>query len=312
MSSTTTPILIVGTGALACLFAAKLDSAGIPVTLLGSWAAGIRAIQEQGITLTEADGQTSTHFVSVTDQPMACAHICHALILVKAYQTGRVANQLASCLPSNGVALTLQNGLGNREQLVSQLGDERVAIGTVTVGATLTAPGQVRVGGTGVISLAPHARLGVVPASLEQAGFVVGIVADIAGILWGKLLFNAALNPLSALLRVPNGELLTRPAARPIWEAVVRETAQLAAAQGISLPYADPVAATEQVLQRVGANQSSMLQDLLHSRITEIEAISGEIVRIAARLQVPVPVNQLLYQLITALTDYQPSTANKI
>lgn len=296
-------ILIVGTGALGCLFAAMLARAGIPVAMLGSWQAGIRAIREQGISLTEADGQTVNYAVPVTNEPGECAGISSALVLVKAYQTARAAAQLAHCLPIDGVALTLQNGLGNREQLQSHLAPEQVAIGTVTVGATLTAPGQVRVGGTGIISLAPHPRLGIIQDALQQAGFGVGIVPEIENLLWGKLVFNAALNPLSALLRVRNGELLTRPAARPIWEAAVRETAEVAQALGIPLPYSDPIAATEGVLQRVGTNQSSMLQDVLHGRMTEIEAISGEIVRAGESAGIPTPVNRMLYQLITALTD---------
>jgi 2-dehydropantoate 2-reductase len=201
-------LLIVGTGALACLFAARMAAAGIQVTLLGTWPEGLAALRTHGVRLAEADGSTSAYPVRVIDDPIDCQGAPFALVLVKSWQTERAAAQLAACLAPDGLALTLQNGLGNREKLAAALGRSRVALGVTTMGATLMGPGRVRPGGEGTLSLGTHPGLNPLAHLLERAGFTVEIVPEADDLLWSKLVINAAINPLTALLRVPNGELL--------------------------------------------------------------------------------------------------------
>ena len=116
------PILIAGTGALATLFAARLSAAGYPVTMLGSWKNGLRALRKNGARLVDADGVEHAYPVEVTSNPANCKRARYALVLVKSWQTERVAGQLADCLAEDGLALTLQNGMGNRELLAATLG----------------------------------------------------------------------------------------------------------------------------------------------------------------------------------------------
>src|SRR3990172_6739567 len=142
--SSNEPILIVGTGALGCLFAAPLAPAGTRVRMLGSWPEGLAALNNLGVTLANADGSLRSFPVKASANPQDFAGIRFALVLVKSWQTNRAADQLFDCLAVDGVALTLQNGLGNREELVNKLGAERVAVGIVRAGATLLGPGQVR------------------------------------------------------------------------------------------------------------------------------------------------------------------------
>ncbi|MDP2975648.1 MAG: 2-dehydropantoate 2-reductase, partial [Anaerolineales bacterium] len=211
---TTQSILIIGTGALATLFAARLSATGVDVTMLGTWQAGLDALRKEGARLAAADGVERAYPVRVIYDPAECRGARFALVLVKAWQTERAARQLTSCLAEDGLALTLQNGLGNREILSESLGLGRVALGVTTTGATLLGPGLVRLGGEGTISLEAHPRLAALEAMLRAAGFAIDVVADARSLLWGKLVVNAAINPLTALLRVPNGELLQRPTAR--------------------------------------------------------------------------------------------------
>jgi 2-dehydropantoate 2-reductase len=293
--------LITGTGALACLFAARLARAGVSVTMLGTWPEGLAALQQCGVRLLAADGHERAYAVRATADPAQCRDARLALVLVKSWQTARAGRQLAACLAPQGVALTLQNGLGNFETLADALGPERVALGVTTAGATLLGPGSVRPGGEGLISLGAHERLAPLVALLRQAGFAVETVADPEHLLWSKLVINAAINPLTALLRVPNGELLARPQARPLLAAAAREAAAVAAAQGQDLPYADPVAAAEDVARRTASNRSSMLQDVLRGAPTEIDAICGAIVAAGEARGVAVPVNRTLWLLVRAL-----------
>jgi 2-dehydropantoate 2-reductase len=299
----TDSLLIVGTGALACLFAARLAAAGTQVTLLGTWPEGLVALRTHGVRLVEADGSTSAYPVRVTNNPTDCRDAHFALVLVKSWQTERAAAQLAACLAPDGLALTLQNGLGNRERLAAALGRSRVALGVTTMGATLVGPGRVRPGGQGTLSLGTHPRLNPLARLLERAGFAVETVPEADDLLWSKLVINAAINPLTALLHVPNGELLARPSARALMAAAAREAAAVGAALGQRLTYSDPVATAEAVAHRTAVNHSSMFQDVLRGAPTEIDAICGAIVTAGESCGVPTPVNRTLWLLVQALKE---------
>ena len=300
-------LLIVGTGALASLFAARLATAGVSVTLLGSWQEGLDALRAHGVRVLEPDGSQEAYPVQATADPADCRGTRYALVLTKSWGTERAARQLAACLAADGLALTLQNGLGNRAILARALGEERVALGVTTGGATLVGPGLVRPGGEGLISLADHPRLEPLAGMLRAAGFAVEVLPEAGDLVWSKLVINAAINPLTALLRVPNGELLSRPSARTLMGLAAGEAATVAEALNFRLAYGDPAAAAEGVARRTAANHSSMLQDLLRGAPTEIDAICGAVVAAGAERSVPTPVIQTLWFLVKALAPHQSS-----
>jgi 2-dehydropantoate 2-reductase len=303
-------ILIVGSGALATLFAARLSAAGVQVSMLGTWQAGLSALEQQGATLVNPQGEQQTYPVRVLTSASRSAKFIHCLVLVKSWQTGRVAHQLTDLLHQQSLVLTLQNGLGNRESLVQILGIGRVAQGVTTLGANLLGPGLVRLTGEGQLSLEAHPKLGPLAEMLVGAGFQVNIVSEASSLIWGKLVINSAINPLSALLRLTNGELLEHPARRLLLADLARETAAVAAAKGISLPYPDPIFATEDVARRTSGNRSSMLQDVLRGAPTEIESISGAIVDLGKSLGVATPYNACMARLVQAISPQISITQN--
>ncbi|MGZ9221515.1 MAG: ketopantoate reductase family protein [Anaerolineales bacterium] len=298
-----TDILIVGTGALATLFAARLAQTGRQIIMLGTWKEGLDALSRNGARLVDAHGNEHQFNVQVTNNPRECVGAKHALVLVKAWQTERVARHLAECLAEGGVAVTLQNGLGNRETLAQSLGSDRVALGTTTTGATLLGPGLARTGGEGIISIERHPALDPIEEALKAAKFNVHIVEDAESLMWGKLVINAALNPLTAVLRVPNGQLLERPSARQMMSSLAHETAQVASAEKIHLPFKDPIAAAEDVARKTGANHSSMFQDVLRGAPTEIDAICGAVVKAAYKHHIHTPANWACWNLVKALIN---------
>ena len=301
MNTESPSLLIAGTGAMACLFAARLSSAGIPVTILGSWPDGLEALRKTGVRAIWPDGREETYPVNVVDDPRECQGVRFALVMVKSWQTEHVAWRLAESLDTQGLALSLQNGMGNKEILSRVLGAQRVALGSTTAGAHLLAPGVVKAVGEGVITLGIHSRLKPLAVLLGAAGFIVDTVPDTNVLLWGKLVINASINPLTALLRVPNGELLERPSARNLLVATAREAASVAVAKGVHLPYPDPVVASETIARRTADNLSSMLQDVLRGAPTEIDAICGAIVQAGEETGVPAPINRTLWHLVKAL-----------
>jgi 2-dehydropantoate 2-reductase len=294
-------ILIAGTGAMGSLFAARLALAGHSVTMLGTWKEGVQAIRSNGVRFIDAGGREHRLAVHVTDNPRECQGARYALVLVKAWQTERVAQQLTECLAPDGLAVTLQNGLGNREALVQRLGPQRAALGVTTTGATLLEAGQVKAGGEGPISVKQNPLLGPLVEALKSAGFDVQVVEDARSLIWGKLVINSAINPLTALLRVPNGELLERPPAREMMHHLSQETAAVARAEKIELSFTDPGAAAEEVARRTATNRSSMLQDVLRGAPTEIDAICGAVVQIAGKHEIATPANWVCWQLVKAL-----------
>lgn len=298
-----TEVLIVGTGAMACLFAARLAAARQPVTMLGHWRPGLRALQKHGVRLERPDGSQAVYPVQATSDARRCAGACYALVLVKSWQTEIAAGDLKRCLTPDGLALTLQNGLGNAEILRQALGAERLALGVSTSGATLLGPGRVRPSGDGPLTIQDHPAVRPLAEILAQAGFSVEFVQDAQALLWGKLLINAAINALTALLDVPNGVLLQRPSAERLMAEAATEAASVAAALNVALPYRDPFEAARAVAQRTAENRSSMLQDVQRGAPTEVDAINGAIVRLGEQTGTPTPVNRALWLLVRAFVQ---------
>lgn len=294
-------ILLVGTGALATLFAARLSEAGHSVSMLGTWKNGLQALQENGARILDENGNERACKVYATNDPREVSGAKVALVLVKSWQTERAAHQLKESLAEDGLAVTLQNGLGNRETLMRDLGPARVSVGVTTTGATLLAPGLVKMGGEGVISLQQNQALGALEAVLRSSNFNLQIVDDAQSLLWGKLVINAAINPLTALLRITNGELLSHPLVRKVMSALARETADVAKAEHVHLPFSNPVIAAEDVARKTSANHSSMFQDVRRGAPTEIDAICGAVTMRGEKHGIHTPYNHACWQLVRAM-----------
>jgi 2-dehydropantoate 2-reductase len=278
----------------------------------GSKAAGGATTGDAAAASTGAVGISSTRTARVdaarVDGPLEPADI--VLVLVKSYQSNAVAQHAARALADSGVIVTLQNGLGNREILAAQAGTDRVTLGVTSIGATLLAPGRVRLAGVGRTVLGAPAtlssqrvmRLRELAALLVQAGLPTELQADVDALLWRKLAASCAVNPLTALLQVTNGELLQRSQTRAAMRAAALEVGRVAGTLGIELGV-DPAAYAEDVARQTAGNLSSMLQDISRGSRTEIEAINGAVVREGRRLSVPTPVNEWLYSAVRDLED---------
>lgn len=303
-------VAIIGGGALGSLLAAKLAPLA-DVWLLTSWAEHAAAIRHQGLQLVDLNGTQRSVPVAVAataaDVPDP---IQLAFIVVKSHGTAAAAAKAQALLAADGLALTLQNGLGNLQVLVQAVGASRAAQGVTSMGATLLGPGGVRYAGAGPTYLAAQletaGRIAEVVGLFTAAGLETHVTDQLDSLVWGKLVVNAGINALTAILRVPNGVLVENPAARALMAAAATEAAAVAAAQGIELLYPDPVARTEAVARGTAQNRSSMLQDVLRGVPTEVNVINGAVARMGEYLGVPVPVNRVLVELVRAVeTTYE-------
>ncbi|EFO81363.1 hypothetical protein OSCT_0762 [Oscillochloris trichoides DG-6] len=297
-------IAIIGAGAMGGLLGFYLAAVS-QVVLIDPWDAHVAAINTGGLSC-EVDGVAHVRTVRAVGDPAQAGETDLALVLVKAHQTAWAAQVAQQILTPQGIAYTLQNGVGNREILAQVLGADRVGQAVTALGATLLGPGRVRHAGRGTthIGATPHPTIAHTLATLyERAGLPAEVSADVEGLVWGKLVVNVGINALSAILRVPNGALAELPHARALLIAAVNEAAAVAQARGTTLPYHDPVAHTLAVATATAANRSSMLQDVERHAPTEIGSINAAVVREGARLGVATPLNQVLVDLIMALEE---------
>ena len=285
-------VTFFGTGAMASLFAARFALVGVAeVTMIGTWAEAIRTIRKKGICIEDfSEIRSAAVCASFPDESAPPADL--AVVLVKSWQTPRVAACLERNLKPGGIAVSLQNGLGNIEALGG-----RVLPGVTSEGATLLGPGAVAHRGAGKTHIAAP---DTVVELFRRAGFETYSCSaeKMESLIWGKLAVNCGINALTALYDISNGELLERRDAAMLMERAARECAAVAKARGTALPFADPAAEVRNVALRTAKNRSSMLADVLRGAPTECDAINGAVVREGKRLGVPVPVNEELWQMM--------------
>ena len=306
--------LVVGPGAMGCLFAARLKKAGNNVTLLDYRKERAEFINANGVVVEGISGEYRTQMPAVTGKAPRMPHV--VLICVKANQTREAVKNLKSWLAPEVYVLTLQNGLGNVEILQEILGKERVLGGVTAEGATLLGPGHVRHAGQGETVMGPSgSQQGLtsdIVSTFNAAGFKTRSADNVSDLIWGKLLINVGINSLTAITRLKNGRLPEVGGTRMVMEEAVREAAAVARAKGITLPYPDPMERVLEVCRATAGNIASMLQDVLNERMTEVTFINGAIVREGKALGISTPVNIVLTCLVQAMEEtYKERINNK-
>ncbi len=297
--------LVVGPGAMGCLFAARLKKAGHGAILLDYRPDRVDHINEHGIRVEGITGEYELRVQAVTgkstERPDA------VLICVKANQTRKAANELAAWLDSDTRVLTLQNGLGNVEILEEIFGKDRVLGGVTAEGATLLGRGHIRHAGQGDTIIGPEGPpdgpVREIVSAFKQAGFNIRPAQNVNDLIWGKLIVNVGINALTAITRLKNGRLPDIEGTRLIMEEAVREAVAVARAKKITLPYPDPRKRVTEVCLATAENIASMLQDVLKQRITEVAFINGAIVLEGKELGISTPVNHTLTCLVQAIQD---------
>jgi 2-dehydropantoate 2-reductase len=309
-------IAVVGVGALGCLLGAYLTEVG-DVVLIGHWPEQVAKIRGDGLWLEHPEGRRSHHTPAITDSPREVGSVDVALIAVKSRQTSEAARTASALLADGGLAITLQNGLNNLAKLRGVLGQNRAALGVTSQGAMILGPGEVRHAGHGPTYFGRDPALG--DAQVELLAQVVNLfntsgleshaVDNTDGLMWGKLAVNAAINPLTALLRVPNGFLIEHEGLIDIMRRAAYEVAAVAEKQGIALPYPDAAERAMEVARATALNHSSMLQDVWRGAPTEIDAICGAVARVGGEIAVPTPINVRLCQLVKQVEAGNPPIA---
>lgn len=305
-------VLVAGAGALGSVFGGFLRRAGNPVTLLGR-APHVDVIARDGMHIEGIWGSHHVEGFEVATQVEQLRGPFDLILLpVKSFDTEKVARVVVPVLAENGFIVSLQNGLGNVEMLETVAGPQRALGARVIFGATLPAPGHARVTvfadptAIGTLHAKRHPRGDEAAQhwaeTISAAGVPTVYTDRLASALWAKVFYNAALNPLGALLGVHYGALPEQGESRALMDAAIDEAFAVASAESIELPWRDAAAYRQEFYDRLVPatydHRSSMLQDLERGRRTEIDAINGEVWRRGTQRGVATPVNETLTRLI--------------
>lgn len=296
---------ILGAGAIGLLWTGMLNRAGFTTTLLFRNSEKLAAFQQTGkLSLTQAEhqGQDTQQYSSDARLVSDPGRINNLLLTTKAFAAIDAFNTVKSFLSDDAKVLLLHNGMGPQEALAQQNPELNIWAGSTTDGAYQSAPFQVVQAGKG------ETRIGALNGNTSElfrqlSPAIDNLIhePDIIPVLWRKLAINCAINPLTAIYNCKNGELVTNPEYRKAMAVICAEVEQVTHALGIALFEQPLIEQACHIATVTARNSSSMQQDVIHQRPTEIDSITGFLCQQAALAGIDVPANQQLLMQIRKL-----------
>ena len=303
-------LAVAGPGALGCLLAARLAEAaaktGDNIWILDHDRKRADRIRRQGIIYEKFDNRKQ-YLLEACADPASVERVDVLFLCVKSYDLRSALAYWRPLLVPGTLVVFMQNGIAHLE-FSDQVGEAAPAYGCTSEGATYLGVGHIRHAGEGATYLgflraqdpASEGLLGRTVSLLQSCGLAVSNSDTILVRLWAKLFVNVGINALTAIHDCLNGDLLSLPEAKLEMKAAVLETEKLASAKGIVVEN-DPYLTTLDVCRATAANISSMRQDVIKKRRTEIDAINGAVVKEAIKFGIPTPVNASLVDRIKAI-----------
>lgn len=298
-------VVIIGAGAMGCLYGAYL-SKNNEVVMLDSYEPQVEALNANGITVLEEDGQEYSYknikaFKSGTYHEAADL----VVVFVKSTFTEDALLENKNLFANHTIVMTLQNGAGNDRKIAKYALKDNIVIGTSKHNSVNMGGGKIRHSGTGETTIGSNTdskeTLTVIEKLLSESGFKAEITDDIQRIIWSKLFVNLSINTFTAITRSPIGSMIDNKYAWDFAEKMICEAVDVAEADGTHFSYMEVLNMVHHVCEDAGKGYSSMSQDVMNCRRTEIDAINGAIVEQAKMYNVPVPYNSLIVDLIHAI-----------
>jgi 2-dehydropantoate 2-reductase len=293
--------VVIGAGNMGCLYGANLARIGQDVTMVDVWEEHVDAMDRDGIHMDGLHGAFTSKVKASTDaETVDPADV--AILLTSTNETTQAAEIASKVLKADGFALTLQNGLGNVEQMDAVLGVPRSMVGLSFHSADLTGPGKVTHSNQGPTYLGEREqtaseRLEQLRSLFEKAQMDPVIESDIMSTIWGKFVHNCGINAICAITDLRPGHIRDIPELDDFQTEIIRETMALVGARGITIPDPDPVTTVKAYCAKK-FHRVSMLQHLARRRRSEIDALNGYVVRESERLGLKAPYNDALTKLM--------------
>ncbi|MBA4265563.1 MAG: 2-dehydropantoate 2-reductase [Comamonadaceae bacterium] len=299
MTTANTPtrlsVAVMGAGAVGCFYGGMLARAGHAVTLIGR-PSHVDAMQAHGLRMqTQWFDEHVALQASTEARAVAGADV--VLFAVKSPDTESAGAEMLPHLSPGAFVLCLQNGVNNAERLRGVLPDHAVAAAVVYVATEMAGPGHLRHHGRGELLIEPAPHSAQFAQALAASGVPTELSDNVSGALWAKLILNCAYNALSALGRLPYGELVQRPGVTDVMRDLVAECKAVALAEGVTLP-PDVDAGVGRIPQTMPNQFSSTAQDLMRGKPTEIDHLNGHVMQRGEALGVPTPANRVLWTMV--------------
>jgi len=291
-------IFVLGAGAIGSFYGALLSRKN-DVTLIGR-KNHIEAINTNGLEVL-GDIQ-ERFFVKAETKIKKIPSDSLILLTTKAYDSAKALTEIKNLLKNNTIILILQNGLGNKELVKGIVGDKiKVLRGLVTMGAEFSEPGKITLwnGETILEQTEPSKKIAEL---FNESGLKTKVSNEFQRELWSKLVVNCVVNPLTAILGVRDNEIVT-DALKEVRHVIVDECVKVGRAEGIVFETGLKESIDEKILQYT--NFSSMCQDLMKGKKTEIDFLNGKIVELGRKHHIPTPINETLVSLIKSLEAKQ-------
>ena len=312
-------VLIMGAGSVGCYLGGCLLAAGAEVVFVGRPRV-LQALQAKGLRVTDLDGadhHLPPQSLSLHERVPAGLEPALVLLCVKSPATADAARELLAQLPFNTLVVSMQNGLRNAETAKTAAPSLRFLPGMVPYNIAEVGPGHFHRGTTGRLAAQGGSELAKWQPVFAAAGIPLDVHADLKPLQWGKLLLNLN-NPVNALSNLPLLAELLDAGHRRHFAALVNEALGVLAAAGIQparlMPMSWPLFVMvlrlpTPLFRRIAARmlridpqaRSSMADDLALGRATEIDALSGEVVRLAASVGMRAPLNETMVARVRAL-----------
>lgn len=296
-------IAIVGGGAIGGLLASYFTQAQIPVTLILKDTIQLAHYQQlKGLHVQKGDTEIHHHLPAETGEQTQ--PLTYLFIALKAHAIAPALQRLKHRLTQHTTIILMNNGLG----IVEEIAELNLGIDVVSMShylaATVVAPFHIQARGESPLWLGTAQHTAPTPTQAELLKLLAELkltahwCTDIETHLWHKFAVNCVINPITALLRTPNGIFLDNPALEALSATMCREIVDVAKHHGIKLTVADLQKQVKTVASATQANYSSMLQDRTAGRMTEMNYLNGYLVHLAKRYNLTVPYNELLATLI--------------
>ncbi|MHA2248103.1 MAG: ketopantoate reductase family protein [Candidatus Hodarchaeales archaeon] len=301
-------ITVFGAGSIGSLFAGRIAYSGFEVAVVGR-TPHVTEINKRGLRIIEDQQEILSHFPAVENfQPEVVAPDA-VFVTTKAYDNRAVANSIKGKLSDDTLIFVLQNGMGNEEVFCKTFPKNPIFRAITTEAAELIHPGIVKhvaFGKTsfGIISGQENGYGVEIRNTMNSSGFNAKKTDNIRLKMWQKLLINATICPLGALLHVPNGKILEKPSISQIFDAILKEGLEVVTRNLPDVDFSKTREIILKIMEKTKDNRCSMLQDIERGRRTEIDYINGFIVRESRRLGLKAPVNAAIADLIRHLERY--------
>jgi 2-dehydropantoate 2-reductase len=312
--------MVLGAGAMGSLFGARLKNAGYNVLLVDTWKEHVNRIKEDGLKVLENTGEVKTTKIEITDD-LSRETECFDLVIVfvKGYATQTAIQNALHLINEDTIVLTLQNGIGNAENLEKYVDPKQIAVGGTSYGGGVIEAGYVAHRAWGKTHIGPFGKecdfekLEKIADILSESDIPTYALKDVRSVIWSKLLVNISYNGYTSITRLRNKHFTSTEEGKDLIRKAVTEALEVAKWQGIKIHFENPVEECIRIgLEDIAENKSSMLQDIVKERKTEIETINGAISDLGRKAGIPTPYNDMITSLVKIIENRYPNIVYEI